>query len=98
MIEQEPCATVVAAAGTPAPLIVKLIVVPAGRVREAACRRSTFTCAVNVCGWPTRFVAFGGVIWMFASTKVLTASPELPFGPSVATVSGKPPTWSVAVA
>ena len=28
----------------------------------------TFTCAVNVCGEPTSFVAASGLIWMFAST------------------------------
>ena len=48
----------------------------------------TFTCAVNVCVVPTRFVAVGGVIWMFASTNVLTASAEFGATPSVATVNG----------
>ena len=51
-----------------------------------------------MCGWPTRLVALAGVIWMFASTNVLTASAELPFRPLVSTVSGKPPTGSVAAA
>src|SRR5207245_2687944 len=50
----------------------------------------TFTCAVNVCGWPTRLTPFG-VIWMFASTNVLTASPELPAVASVCTVKAAEP-------
>ena len=55
-----------------------------GRVLEAApVPLFTLTCAVNVCAWPTRFVAVGGVIWMFASTYVLTASAELRPMPSV---------------
>ena len=47
---------------------------------------------------PTGLVASGGVIWMFASTNVFTASPEFGATPSVATVIGDPLTESVEVA
>ena len=36
----------------------------------------TLTCAVNVCVVADAVRAVGGVIWMFASTNVLTASAE----------------------
>ena len=59
----------------------------------------TLTCAVSVWFEPTGFVAVCGVIWMFASTNVLTASPEFGATPSVATVNGPtPPTEAVEVA
>ena len=42
---------------------------------------------------PTRFVAVVGVIWMFASTNVFTASPEFGDWPSVCTMNAaEPPT------
>ena len=44
----------------------------------------------------TGLFAVAGVIWMFASTNVLTASPEFGATPSVCTVNGaEPPTDSV---
>ena len=53
---------------------------------------------MNVCGWPTRFVAVG-VIWILASTNVFTASAEFGATPSVWTVNGaEPATESVEVA
>ena len=60
--------------------IVKLICVPSGAFWKPPVPVFTLTCAVNACVAPTRFVAVGGVIWMFASTNVLTASPELGAG------------------
>ena len=45
----------------------KLIDVPSGAFTKPV-PSFTFTCAVNVCVWPTRLVAVAGVIWMFAST------------------------------
>ena len=63
--------------------IVKLICVPSGAFWKPPVPVFTLTCAVNTWLTPTRFVAVGGVIWMFASTYVLTASPELPPVPSV---------------
>ena len=45
-----------------------------------------------------RVRAVRGVIWMFASTNVLTASTELPVWPLVWTVIGTPPIESVDVA
>src|SRR5262245_1809503 len=51
--------------------IVKLICVPSGAFWNEPLPLFTLTCAVNVCARPTRFVAAGGVIWMFASTNVL---------------------------
>ena len=42
----------------PGPLtLVKLIGVPAGAFTKPAVPSLTLTCAVNVCVWPTRFVA-----------------------------------------
>src|SRR4051794_14171843 len=82
VIEQEPVVPIVLQLPAALLLIVKLIVVPTGAL-ENPVPSFTLTCAVNVCGWPARFVAAGGVIWMFASTKVLTASTELPFWPFV---------------
>ena len=78
--------------------IEKLICVPSGAgTKPPPLPRFTSTWPVKVWVAPTGFVPFG-VIEMRASTNVFTASPEFPFWPSVATVSGKPPTWSVAVA
>ena len=72
---------------------------PAGAFTKPPVPVLTFTCAVKVCVWPIRFVAVGGVIWMFASTKVLTASPEFCPVPSVWIVNGAEPlTESVAEA
>src|SRR5262249_34479214 len=50
----------------------------------------TFTCPVSVWFVPTAFVAVAGVICTFASTNVFTASVELPFVPSVCTLTGTP--------
>ena len=72
--------------------------VPAGAFAKLPLPALTLTCAVNTCGSPRLFVAVGGLIWMFASTNVFTASTELPLWPLVATVSGRPPIVSVAVA
>src|SRR3954468_11168163 len=82
VIEQEPVVPTVVQLPAGLLLIVKLIVVPAGALANPV-PSFTLRCAVNVCCWPMRFVALGGVIWMFASTKVLTASTELPFRPFV---------------
>ena len=84
----------------PGPLsFVKLICVPSGAGTNPPPEPSfTFTCAVNVCVAPIRFVPFG-VIEMFASTNVFTASPPLGATPSVCTVNGAdPPTDNVEVA
>ena len=51
----------------PGPVFEKKIAVPSGAFTEPV-PSLMFTCAVNVCGWPTRFVAVWGVIWMLAST------------------------------
>jgi hypothetical protein len=56
--------------------IEKVICVPSGAGTKPP-PGFTFTCAVNVCVAPTRFVPFG-VIWMFASTHVLLALPDPP--------------------
>ena len=67
----------------------KLIGVPAGAFDEA--RRAGVHVDVrreHVRPCRRGFVAVGGVIWMFASTNVLTASPELRPVPSVSTVNG----------
>ena len=70
----------------PGPLsIVKLICVPFGAFTTPV-PSFTLTCAVNVCAWPTRFTPFG-VIWMFASTNVFTASSVFGAFPSVDTVN-----------
>src|SRR4051794_40477816 len=84
----------------PGPLtLVKLIDVPAGAFTKPAPLPSfTLTCAVNTLSVPIGFVSVCGVIWMFASTKVLTASTELPARPLVWTVMATPPTESDEVA
>ena len=46
----------------------------------------------------TGFVAVAGVIWMFASTNVLTASPVLPPVPFVSVVTVAPPIVRLAEA
>jgi hypothetical protein len=76
----------------PGPLsFVKLICVPFGALTKPLPSPAfTFTCAVNVCESPTRFTPFG-VIWIFASTNVFTASPEFGDTPSVATVNAAEP-------
>ncbi len=63
--------------------IVKLICVPFGAFTKPPVPVFTFTCAVKTWLTPTGFVAVCGVIWMFASTNVLTASPEFGATPSV---------------
>src|SRR5262249_54094078 len=63
----------------PEPLtIANVIGVPAGASTNPL-PGFTFTCAVSTCVVPTGFRAVGGVIWMLASTYVLTPSAELPF-------------------
>ena len=52
---------------------------------------------VNVCGWPTSFVAFG-VIVILALTQRFVAGPELPPRPFVSRVSETPPTETVVEA
>jgi hypothetical protein len=94
LIWQEPVPPAVvhgfAVVNPPGPLsIVKLIDVPSGAGTKPL-PLFTFTCAVNVCVAPTRFTPFG-VIWMFASTNVLTALPEFGATPSVWTVNGAEP-------
>ena len=70
----------VLALSVPGPVTIeKLIVVPAGAFTKPPVPALTLTCAVNVCGVADGFVAVAGVIWMFASTNVFTASTELPF-------------------
>ena len=49
---------------------------------------------VNVCGWPTTFVAFGA-IEIFAFTQRFIAGPEFGATPSVERVSVSPPTETV---
>ena len=81
------------------PSIVKKIGVPFGAfTKPAPLPLFTFTCAVNTWFVPTGFVAVCGAIWMFASTNVFTPSLEFGATPSVATVTGTPPTLSVEVA
>src|SRR5262249_20662941 len=96
LTEQEPVPpAVVQLAGLtePGPLTtVKLITVPSGAFTKPL-PSFTFTCAVNVCGVPTSFVAVNGEIWMFASTQLLAAFALSPAFPSpVERVSGTPPT------
>src|SRR5262245_65199746 len=82
----------------PGPLsIVKLIAVPFGAFTKLPLPVFTLTCAVNTCGRPTGLVPFG-VIWMFASTNVLTASAEFGATPLVDTEIGTPLTVTVATA
>ena len=79
--------------------IVKVIGVPAGALLEPVPEPSlTFMCAVKTWVVFTGFSAVGGLIWMFASTYVLTASAELRPVPSVWTVNvvGGEPIDSVA--
>jgi len=77
----------------------KLTTVPAGAFTDPEPEPSfTFTCPVSVCVAPIGFVALEGVTWTFASTNVFTASTELPFVPSVATVTDGPLMVIVAVA
>jgi hypothetical protein len=77
-----------------------VITVPAGAFTYPAPSPAlTFTCPVSVWVVPIGLVAVGGLIWMFASTNVFTASTEFPFVPSVATVTWTPPAnVNVAVA
>ena len=73
----------------PGPLsFVKLIDVPSGAfTKPLPSPAFTFTCAVKTWSVPTGFESVIGVIWMFASTNVLTASTELPARPLVWTVN-----------
>src|SRR3954454_6994713 len=89
----------------PGPLrIENPIAVPAGAFANAE-PALTFTWPVRVWFVATGLFADAGVIWMFASTHVLTAGP-LPFGPapmlavagSVSRVSATPSRVSAAVA
>src|SRR5262245_58864371 len=77
----------------PGPLsLVQLIWVPSGAAwKPVPSPLLTLTWAVHTCVCPTRFVPLG-VIWMFASTNVFTAFPELGAIPSVSTVNGAEPT------
>ena len=76
------------------------IVVPSGAFTKLLPEPSfTFTCPVSVWFVPTGFDAVSGVIWMFASTNVFTASPEFGATPLVSTCTvagGGGPTESVA--
>jgi hypothetical protein len=77
----------------------KLMTVPSGAFTKPAPEPSfTFTCPVRVWFVPISFAAVGGVIWMLASTNVLTAGPELPPVPLVVTVIDAPLMFSVEVA
>ena len=78
--------------------IVKVTSLPGGGARTPPLPSFTFTCAVNVCVWPIGFVAVGGLIWMFASTNVLTASTEFAAGAVRRDVTVAPPIDSVAEA
>src|SRR5262249_8992725 len=60
-----------------------VIEVPSGAFANEPDPLLTLTCRVSVWFVPTGFVAVCGVIWMFASTNVFTASGELPFWPFV---------------
>jgi hypothetical protein len=74
----------------------KLTTVPAWAFANAPEPSFTLTWPVNVCVVPIGFVALDGETWRFASTNVVAASVELPFVPSVATVTGVPLMVSVA--
>ena len=72
----------------PLSMVVNVMMVPSGAFTyPAPWPALTLTWAVNVCGSFTRFVPVG-VIWMLASTKVLTAGPLFGATPSVVTVNG----------
>src|SRR5215203_2030550 len=67
----------------------KSITVPAGALTKPPPSPALMlTCPVSVWFALTGFVAAWGVIWMLASTNVLTAGPEFPPVPLVVTVNG----------
>ncbi len=83
----------------PALVSEKSIVVSAGALTKPPEPSFTFTCPVSVWFVDSGFVAVSGVIWIFASTKVLTASSPFGATPSVSTVNpAEPATESVEVA
>src|SRR5215213_9535825 len=75
--EQEPVVPTVvqlAALRSPGPLTFeKFTTVPAGAFTNVPEPVSTSTCAVNVCGSPTAFVAVNGLIEIFAFTTLTSA-------------------------
>ena len=62
--------------------------VPAGALAKLPPPALTLTWMVRVWSVPIGLAAVWGVIWMFASTNVLTAGPLLPPVPLVVTVKG----------
>ena len=72
----------------PVSTVVNVMTVPSGALTKPPPEpSSTLTVAVKVWFAPTRLVPLG-VIWMLASTKVLTAGPLLGATPSVVIVNG----------
>ena len=77
----------------PRPSRTKLIVVPFSAFTKPPVPVFTFTWPVKVWFFPTGLIADSGLIWMFASTNVFTASPLSPACSSaVARFKVNPPT------
>ena len=75
-----------AAVAPPAFVRLALTAVPAGAFAKLPPPVLTLTWIVSVWSVPIGLLAVWGVIWMFASTNVLTAGPLLPPVPLVVTV------------
>ena len=92
-----PCVQVPVGAVCAAPFESVSVTVTCSPPRPRTCRCPVSFCSVtvNVCGWPTSFVAFGA-IEILALTKVLTASPLFSSSWSVCTVNGAEPSTAAS--